>query len=786
MTRRNEPTFFDDMIASNKSRMRSQLIETFRDVTLLVKTKIAPVLGAMDPSSNIVIAYFVLFLVAFGCFSFSIAAEFTFDDSEAILNNPDVKKQTSIGEVFQSDFWGTKLNSNSSHKSFRPLAVLTFRFLKNLNGGELNSHIFHFANVIAHCFVTLLVFNTLETLLNSGFWHLKYDYHPNLFFGVPFMTSLLFAIHPIHSEAVCSAVGIADLLSAAFTLIALRIYASDEVKSSAGLFQFIQLASKLIILAGVFLRSSFIICIAGAAMLFKEQGITVLGICCALDILSLVQELNQKESKTSNKLILLRILLLTIGCGFLISLRLFIMNFTAPVFQDVDNPASFLESAFYRFVNYNYIYALNVWIILYPIWLCFDWSMGCIPLITSWLDFRMIIVIIFWFALAQMLYGSLFHHNHRIRSRLQLCLVLAVIPFIPASNLFLKVGFVIAERTLYLPSLGVCLLIVSGIQLFSKYLERHSTIKSQTLFYIWCIFLVARSLNVSMTISLSHECLTFSLFQRSLDWLNEQRLFASGLDVCPLNAKVHYNVAKLAADNGNKQLAIEEYDKAIKLNPHYYFAMNNLANILKDINRSTEAEQLLKRATELKPDFAVAWMNLGIVQTTAKNYAEAEKSYFTALKYRHKYADCMFNLGNLYLEQKRYRSAAIAWRNSTIIKPKLLAAWNNLILMLDSIGEDQRALHVAEESLKHLPKESSLHFNYANILGKINRFKDAERHFLIALNISKEAVYYANLGVLYHRWKKYSKAKIAYKNALLINPNMQTTKENLQSLMRIK
>lgn len=39
-----------------------------------------------------------------------------------------------------------------------------------------------------------------------------------------------------------------------------------------------------------------------------------------------------------------------------------------------------------------------------------------------------------------------------------------VIPFLPASNLFFTVGFVVAERVLYIPSIGFCLLIVCGVE----------------------------------------------------------------------------------------------------------------------------------------------------------------------------------------------------------------------------------------------------------------------------------------------------------------------------------
>lgn len=100
-------------------------------------------------------------------------------------------------------------------------------------------------------------------------------------------------------------------------------------------------------------------------------------------------------------------------------------------------------------------------------------------------------------------------------------------------------------------------------------------------------------------------CLIISIYsmktvQRNRDWMNEKRLFTSALDVCPLNAKVHYNIAKVAADEKNVLLAKSEYKKAIELNSNYEQAMNNLANILRDEKKFEEAEILLRRALEIR------------------------------------------------------------------------------------------------------------------------------------------------------------------------------------------
>ena len=48
-------------------------------------------------------------------------------------------------------------------------------------------------------------------------------------------------------------------------------------------------------------------------------------------------------------------------------------------------------------------------------------------------------------------------------------LAMLVIPFLPASNIFFRVGFVVAERILYLPSVGFCMLVTLGSGLVSSY-----------------------------------------------------------------------------------------------------------------------------------------------------------------------------------------------------------------------------------------------------------------------------------------------------------------------------
>ena len=60
----------------------------------------------------------------------------------------------------------------------------------------------------------------------------------------------------------------------------------------------------------------------------------------------------------------------------------------------------------FQVINYNYIYCVNLWLLLNPFWLCFDWSMGCIPLINSINDVRVLAPLLFWIFMAALVWKS--------------------------------------------------------------------------------------------------------------------------------------------------------------------------------------------------------------------------------------------------------------------------------------------------------------------------------------------------------------------------------------------
>lgn len=161
------------------------------------------------PNISFNVAAVIVFFVSAICYWNSCKGGFVFDDSEAIVSNKDLRAEIPLGKLFVHDFWGANISSNTSHKSYRPLTVLTFRFNYWLTGG-LHPWGFHVVNVILHAVVSVLSLKLFSVLLSGTNRSMPCGYDnsregPGIHYSAPkasLICALLFAVHPIHTESV--------------------------------------------------------------------------------------------------------------------------------------------------------------------------------------------------------------------------------------------------------------------------------------------------------------------------------------------------------------------------------------------------------------------------------------------------------------------------------------------------------------------------------------------------------------------------------------------------------
>lgn len=213
------------------------------------------------------------------------------------------------------------------------------------------------------------------------------------------------------------------------------------------------------------------------------------------------------------------------------------------------------------------------------------------------------------------------HFKFYFRKNL-LALSLLIVPFTPALG-FIKLGFVIAERILYLPSIGFSALIAIG---YFKLLKKSPKI-----------------LPIFLSLLLIFHAL--KTHHRSLEWQTEHKLFHAALKVVPKNAKVYYNIARISSESRDIEKSLRFYQAAIALHPNYESAHMNLGNLYRELQQHERAKFHLMKSVEILEEFPTAWMNLGIVQAVLKEFEASEKSYLKALSYRKNYANCFYNMG---------------------------------------------------------------------------------------------------------------------------------------------
>ncbi|CAG2160236.1 unnamed protein product [Oppiella nova] len=522
--------------------------------------------------------YVLLVMVCCICYWPSMWGQLVFDDRPAIIDNKDLRPNTPLYRLFQNDFWGTPLHKEQSHRSYRPLTTLTFRWNFSIHG--LNPMGYHIINIALHSLVCILFYNYSRLLFCDSMTSL--------------ITSLLFAVHSIHTECVASIVGRAELLSAIFYLSALLIWISQKYKMKYKL-----------LLSVIFSWFGF---------LCKEQSLTALIICAIHELISrrhlpikenkvipkaslnsiIVRVGNIKRSQIVWRKIVKNIFILLTAFMSALIFRLYLMGNKFPKFNRFDNPASY-SGAPTKQLTYSYLIAFNSWLLLFPCDLSCDWTHASIPLVSNLLDPRIWTIGAFFAILFSLLFYALIKSEDH---RLFLVLTLAIVPFIPSSNIFFPTGFVVAERVLYLPSIGFVLLIGMGVKKMLDSWESHST-------------------GIKTVIGLLLIVHTVKTYRRCNEWNNEYSLYTSGLKVNPMNTKLLNNLGRLHERDGSYDVAINYFREAVRIEPSDVRGHLNLGNILLKTNNSKEAEMAYRTATHLLEESANTYHQISSMHLTA-------------------------------------------------------------------------------------------------------------------------------------------------------------------------
>ncbi len=584
------------------------------------------------------------------------------------------------------------------------------------------------------------------------------------------------------------------------------------------------------------------------AMLSKEQGITVLGVCIVYELV-IAQQLSLDDvasaCRASSKQLhqwvapcLQRVCVLG-GFGLALMLvRMRIMGDRLPVFTRFDNPAAAADAPAKQ-LTFNYLLSVNVWLLLNPCDLCCDWTMDTVPLVRSVTDWRNLCTILTYAGFFGLLWSALKRacgssgnprirrhpayivNNNNIKTtdsstpsppaspsssssswsrsrvvRLQrlrdspvivLSLAMMLVPFLPASNLLFPVGFVVAERVLYLPSMGFCLLVAIGWYRLRKRASSSAAAK-------FCLVLL-----LLLPLLYIHAAKTVV---RNSEWRDELSLFSSGLKVARGNAKLFNNVGHALEARREYEAALRYFRKAVSVQPDDIGAYINIGRALNHLERFEDAEaayikakSLLPRAkagetfhARVAPNHLNVFLNLAtLISKNGSRLEEADSLYRQAISMRADYTQAYINRGDILIKLNRSEEAQAVYEKALSFEadnPDLL--YNMGVVMLNQKKVDQ-ALFYLNKALQHDPDHPQALLNSAILIqesgvAEMGGVAIDRLNRIVSRGQANERVYF-NLGMLSMDANNHDEAEAWFTKAVEVRPDFRSALFNLALLL---
>ena len=192
-----------------------------------------------------------------------------------------------------------------------------------------------------------------------------------------------------------------------------------------------------------------------------------------------------------------------------------------------------------------------------------------------------------------------------------------------------RLNWIVAERYLYLPILGILVLLGLGFEKLTN------SPKFKQISYIMLALIVI--------------LLSVRTIIRNIDWKNEDNLWIATGKTSPSSPNTHNNLGDVYGRRGDKQAALREFQRAIELKPNYGDAYHNLANTYMELGQPGKALENYQSALKFNPNLWQSYQNIAAIYLSQKNYEQAIENLQKAISVNPKNLNLRNNLGIVYL-----------------------------------------------------------------------------------------------------------------------------------------
>jgi len=530
----------------------------------------------------------LLIVIAFGVYSQNVFNEFTYDDHIALLDDPRIWQWDIEAFVFRSE--------NRWPLAVRPLTLMVDYSLFGFSPAG-----YHLHNLFWHSLCVVLVFFLLKRLTKQATFS---------FFG-----ALIFAIHPIHVEAVSNITNRKELLALAFLLIAFLCYIRFLEENSSRKW-------------GWFLAGT----LSWGFGLFSKQVAIILPLLLAAYEVLLVH----RDQRFLTKNIYLLLGLIGVGCLPMILYAHYVLDITN--FQ-TSGILSHTLKGYLGELTYLALVATSarafwmyIQLLVWPAGLCPN---HLLELSASFLELRALLA---WFGLIGFIIISL-RASHRWPV-LAFGMFWFFISYIPVSN-WVPISYILADRYMYMPSVGYCVVLVALGQAFYGWLLTTRPRKAIG---------IASFLAVALTVSYTSTTLAYNRH-----WGNQETLMTYMLRCNPMSPQAYNGLGIHYLQQGMYAKAEQHFSRSIELGN--IISYNNRGNAFFEMGEYQAALKDYNHVIALKPRWERPYNNRGTVFYEMGEYEAALKDYNHAIALKAAWGEPYLNRGILYLAQKKYESA---------------------------------------------------------------------------------------------------------------------------------
>jgi len=653
----------------------------------------------------------IVFAFALLLYANTLDLKYTLDDSLMITENDFTKKGVSgIKDILTNDAFVGFLGKNNLLPGgrYRPLSQVMFAIEKEIFG--FNPFVGHLINILLYAITCMLLFIILNRLFSN-------HKAANWYLGIPFVASMLFTAHPLHTEVVANIKGRDEILCLLFCLLVVWFT-----------LKYLEKKKIYLLIANLFI---FLL-----ALLSKENALTFAAIVPLILFVFF-------QPRVKEYFIVSAPLLGGIAAYFALRIGIIGVQQVSTVRELLNDP--FLGATqMQKYATIFLTWLRYLWLLIFPHPLTHDYYPKQIPIV-NFSDLRVILSILIYGTL--LVYALLKIKNKNI---VAFGILFFFFSFSIVSNFFFVIGTFMNERFMFTALLGFTVILAYLISVpLRKKISDPRTYRTTALMLLAVILSAYSAKTVS----------------RNRAWMDDLTLFTTDVKVSSNSTKCNTSAGgKLIekADSTDNETQKQKYleqavrflNKAIDIYPANNNALLLLGNAYFKQKEYVKSRDCYHRCLQINPKNKLALNNLknvAIISNRDKVFGEALKDYQMLLKYQPAEAEHYFGLGVAYRGLNKFDSALISLGKAIELKPD----YSEAISKTGEIyGQDLNRLDLAENSFLQAiainPKDASTLENLGIVYGIKHDYKKSIYYLEKALELKPDKYQiYLNLAETY-------------------------------------